>query len=178
MNINILENGVNTFKGKIAIRSDVKNYIEFCSTLVLKQLVKVLTRIKSNTCTLIDHILRRSSEKVVQAGIIETSLSDHQLIIWTRKFKKAKPKKRNSFEVHSNFSTKIYEEALGKLIFPDYEHFNIAYSDLTSKIFDIVNKVAPAKNIRVKNNINQLFDRETAGKIKRPKKTVYKIQKT
>ena len=52
MNINILKNGVNlleknvkTFKGKIVISSDVKNYIEFCSTLGLKQLIKLPTRV-------------------------------------------------------------------------------------------------------------------------------------
>ena len=78
MNINILENGVNlleknvnTFKAKIVISSDVKNYIEFCSTLGLKQLVKVLTKIKSNTSTFIDHILTSSSKKVVQPVLLK-----------------------------------------------------------------------------------------------------------
>ena len=116
MNINILENGVNlleknvdTFKWEIVISSYVKNYIEFCSTVGLKQLVKVLARIKSNTSTLINHILTSSSEKIVQAGIIETSLSDHQLTFWTRKFKRAKPNKHNYLAVRSmkNFPTKI-----------------------------------------------------------------------
>ena len=86
MNINILQNGVNlleknsnTSKGKTVISSDVKSYIEFCSTLGLKQLIKAPTRITSSTSTLIDHILTSSSEKVVQAGIIKTSLSNHQL---------------------------------------------------------------------------------------------------
>ena len=70
MNINILQNGenlseknVNTSKGKIVISSDVKNYIEFCSTLQLKQLIRVPTKITSNTSTLIDHILTSSSKK-------------------------------------------------------------------------------------------------------------------
>ena len=52
-----------------------------------------------------------------------------------------------------NFSTEIYEEGLGKLTFPDYEMFgcvNKAYSDLISKTFDVVNKVAFTKTIRVK----------------------------
>ena len=77
MNLNILENGVNllekninTSKGKIVISSDVKNYIEFCSTLALKQLINVPTRIKSNTFTLTDHILTSSSEIVVQTPVL------------------------------------------------------------------------------------------------------------
>ena len=81
----LLEKNVNTSKGKIVISSDIKNYIEFHSTLGLKQLIKVPKRITSNTSTLIDHILTSSSEKVVQAGITETSLSDHQFIFCTRK---------------------------------------------------------------------------------------------
>ena len=51
-----------------------------------------------------------------------------------------------------NFSTEIYEKALGKLALLDYKNFgcvNKVYSDLTSKIFDVVNKVAPIKTIRV-----------------------------
>ena len=59
-----------------------------------------------------------------------------------------------------SFSTENYEETLGNLIFPDYENFvcaNKAYSDLTSKVFDVVSKVAPTKTIRVKNNTNEWF---------------------
>ena len=116
MNINILQNGVNlleknsnTSKGKTVISSDVKSYIEFCSTLGLKQLIKAPTRITSSTSTLIDHILTSSSEKVVQASIIETSLSDHQLIFCTRKIKRAKPNKHHylKFRFMKNFSTEI-----------------------------------------------------------------------
>ena len=60
-----------------------------------------------------------------------------------------------------NFSTEIYEEALGKLTFPDYGNFscvNEAYFDLTSKIFDVANKVAPTKSIRIKGNTNSRRD--------------------
>ena len=137
------------------ISLDVKNYIEFCFTLELKQLIKVPTRITCNTSTLID-ILTSSSEKVGQAGIIETSLSDHQLIFYTRKIKRAKPNKHNylSFRSMKNFTTEIYEEDLGKMTFPHYQNFgcvNKACSDLISNTFDVVNNVAPTKTITVKN---------------------------
>ena len=129
----------------------------------LKQLIKAAIRITSSTSTLTDHILTCSTEKVGQAGIIEKSLSDHQFIICTRKIKRAKPNKNNYFTFRSmkSFSTENYEETLGNLIFPDYENFvcvNKAYSDLTSKIFDVVSKVTPTKTIRVKNNTNEWFE--------------------
>ena len=160
-----------------------KRYIEFCSTLGLKQLIKAPTRITSSISTLIDHILTSSSEKVVQVGIIESSLSDHQFIICTRKIQRAKPKKHNylTFRSMKNFSTEIYEEALGKLTFPDYENFgcgNKAYSDLTSKTFDVVNKVTPTKTTRVKNNTNEWFDGEIAEKIAARDKLFRKFQKS
>ena len=67
-----------------------------------------------------------------------------------------------------NLSTEIYKEALGKLTFPDEEHFscvNEAYSGLTLKIFDEVNKMAPTKTIKIKNNTNEWFDRQIEEKI-------------
>ena len=50
-------------------------------------------KIPSNTSTLIDNILTSSSEKVAQARVIEISLSDHRLIFYTSKIKRAKSNK-------------------------------------------------------------------------------------
>ena len=162
MNINIVQNGVNLLEKNLNT-SKGKNVI--------------------SSSFLIDHILTSSSEKVVHAGIIETSLSDHQLIFCTREIKRAKPNKHHYLKFRSmkNFSTEIYEEALGKLTFPDYENVgsvNNPYSDLTSKIFDVVNKVEPTKTIRVKNNTNKWFDREIAEKIAARDKLFRKFKKS
>ena len=78
-----------------------------------------------------------------------------------------------------DLSTEIYEEALGKLTFPDYENLgcvNKAY--LSSKIVDEVNKVAPTKTIRVKNNTNQWFDGKIAEKIAARDKLFRKLKKS
>ena len=111
----------------------------------LKQLIKVPIRITSKTSTLIDHILKSSRDEVVQAGIIKTSLSDYQLIFCSRKIKREKPTKHNYliFRSMKNVSAEIYEEAVSK----------ITHSDVTSKIFVVVKKVAPTKTIRVKNKL-------------------------
>ena len=107
---------------------------------MLKQLIiNVLIRTISNTSTLIDRILKINSEKVVQAGIVETFLSDHQLIFCTIKVKIAKPKKHNylTFCSMKNFSSEIYKEALGMLKCLHYENFscvNKAYSDQISNV--------------------------------------------
>ena len=64
-------------------------YAQICSTLGLKQLIKHPTRITCHTSTLIDHITN-CEEKVTQSGVIDTSLSDHQLIFCARKIKRVK----------------------------------------------------------------------------------------
>ena len=80
------------------------------------------------------------------------------------------------------FLTEIYEDALGELTFSDYEKFdyvNEAYSDLTSKIFDVVNKVTPTKTIiRVKNKANEWFDGMIADKIAARDKLFRKFKKS
>ena len=71
-----------------------------------------------------------------------------------------------------NCSTDIYEEALSKLTFPDYENFccaNETHADLTSKFFEVINKVAPTKTISVKNNTNEWFGGKIAEKNSRPR---------
>ena len=117
----------------------------------------------------------------MQAGIIEKSLSAHQLNFCTRKIKK--PNKHNYITIRSikHVPVEIYEEALGQLTFPDYENFgcvNKAHSDLTSKLFNVVNKVAPIKTIRVKNNTNEWFYGQVAEKIATRDKLFGKFQKS
>ena len=55
---------------------------------------------------------------------------------------------------------------------------NKAHSDLTSKLFDVVNKVTPTKTIRVKNNTNEWFDGQVAEKIATRDKLFRKFQKS
>ena len=50
----------------------------------------------------------------------------------------------------------MQEKALRKLT-----PINKASSDLNSKFFEVINKVAPTETIRVKNNTNQWFNGKT-----------------
>ena len=51
------------------IPGDVKSYHEFCTFFVLKQLIKVPTRITSSSSAIINHILASYSEQVTQHGV-------------------------------------------------------------------------------------------------------------
>ena len=78
---------------------------------------------------------------------------------------------RNQIWVRSlkNYTPKLLKEELTKINFPDYNIFsnaNIAYLDLVEKILSVVDKIAPFKDLRIKNNTQDWFDGEVAEAIK------------
>ena len=58
----------------------LNKYKEFISTFGLNQLIRVPSRVTSNTSSLLDHVLTNASDKITQYGSLEISLSDHQPI--------------------------------------------------------------------------------------------------
>ena len=176
-NINILNNGENILdkykdmsKRKSNFGGFAKKYAQICFTLGWKQLIKHPTRITCHTSTLIDHIITNCEEKVTQSGVIDTSLSDHQLIFCTRKIKRVKTNnhKQISFRSLKNYSKENFERELKNIAFPNYEKFsdvNSAYSNLVNKITQVINNLAPYKTVRVKNQSNEWFDGELAKQI-------------
>ena len=89
--------------------------MQICTTLGLKQLMKHPTIITCHTSTLTDHIVTNYEEKVTQSGgVIDTSLSDHQLIFCTRKIKRVKTNnhKQISFRSLKNYSMENFEREL------------------------------------------------------------------
>ena len=76
----------------------INKYQEFCHIFSLKQLKNCPTRITCNTCSLIDHILANSTEKIFQSSLIGC---DHQLIFCARKVKRAKLNNHNNVFLRS-----------------------------------------------------------------------------
>ena len=79
----------NTISSKF-LSHDVKNYLQFCRTHDLKQLILSATRVTCSTSTLIDHIVTSVHSRVSQKGVINVGVSDHQLIFCTRKVSRIK----------------------------------------------------------------------------------------
>ena len=122
-------------------------------------------------------------EKISQSGVIEIGISDHNLIFCTRKIVKNKPgiHKNINFRSFKNYSAEIFEEALNDLDFPNYENFDdidSAYSDFIMKVTKIIDKVAPIKQSRIKNNSQEWFDSEIAEKIAIRDKLLKKFKKS
>ena len=73
------------------------------------------------------------------------------------------------------------KEKLTKINFPDYNIFsnvNIAYLDLVEKILSVVDKIAPFKDLRIKNNTQDWFDNEVAEAIKLREKHLKNFKST
>ena len=104
---------------------DVRKYQEFCNFFWLKATISCPIRISCSSSTIIDHILASYPDRVSQKGIIDIGISDHQLILCTRKTLKTKtgPHKQICFRSLKNYSVAAYEEALKKEKFPNYGNF-------------------------------------------------------
>ena len=141
----------------------VSKYKELCQTFSLKEIIQEPTRVTSTTSSPLDHILTNAGWKILQKGVIDVGLSDHQLIYCRRKILRTKFNMHNQIWVRSlkNYTPELFREELTKINFPDYNIFsnvNIAYLDLVEKILSVVDKIAPFKDLRVKNNTQDWFD--------------------
>ena len=79
------------------------------------------------------------------------------------------------------YNAEIFANVLKTVEFPNYNIFskiNVFYSDLLNKISDTMDSVAPIKEIRIKNNIQEWFDNEIAEAIKIREKYFKKFKKS
>ena len=170
-NINLLLNDKLVLKENQSVTfrnfnsSFVSKYKELYQTFSLKVIIQEPTRVTSTTSSLLDHILTNADWKISQKGVIDVGLSDRQLIYCSRKILRTKFNMHNQIRVRSlkNYTPELFKEELAKINFPDYNIFsnvNMAYLDLVEKILSVVDKIAPFKDLRVKNNTQDWFDDE------------------
>ena len=154
-NINLFLNdsyilGKQSILNSKSIPSNFKSYSEFCTFFGLKQFIKVPTRTTTSSSTIIDHILSSYKERVTQCGVIDISLSDHELIYCTRKISGIKrgSHKQIQFCSFKLYMVNLFEQKLSKLNFPNYQNYNEineACLDFIQKIMSIIDNVAPTK---------------------------------
>ena len=158
LNINLLHNGQTVPMG-------IKKYRDFCSIQSLTQIIKNATRITETSSSLLDHILTNSTDKIAQSGIINVGLSDHQMIFCTRKTIKIKTGEKTRIKIRSlkNYSQEKLLQNLTNCNYPNYSNFvdvNEAYLDFVEKTCDVINGIAPIKEICIKNNTAEWIDEE------------------
>ena len=96
-------------------------------------------------------------DRVTQRGILNVGLSVDQLIYCARKITRIKTGvyKQIKFRSFKNYTIDGYEKSLVKINFPEYKSFdnvNDAYSNFIQKLMEVIDKVAPVKNKRIKRN--------------------------
>ena len=89
----------------------------------------------------------------------------------------------NQIRVRSlkNYTRELLTKESKKINFPNYNIFsnaNIAYLDLVEKILSVVDKTAPFKDLRIKNNTQDWFDDEVAKAIKLREKRLKQFKST
>ena len=134
-----------------------QSYHEVCIYFCIKAVNKSPNKDPTSSYTIIDHILESYQERVTQCGVIDISLSDHQLIYCTRKIFKIKSSLHIQIQFRSfkHYKVDLFEQDLSKLNFPNYQNYNEideAYNDFLQKIISAIDKVAPIKERRVKQN--------------------------
>ena len=105
---------------------EIKKYNKFYSMYGFKQLINCPTRITCNTSTLTDYILINAQDNISQSGVINTAISDHNMIYSTRKILKAKYNKHKELTFCSlrNYSVDVFKQTLKGASFPNFENFN------------------------------------------------------
>ena len=110
-------------------------------------------------------------------------MSDHQLIYCTRKISRIKrgSHKQKKFRSFKHYTVDLFEQELSKLNFPNYRSFNDineTSNNFIQKIINAIDKIAPSKERRVKQNSQEWFDGEIADKIKNRDKLLKKFKKS
>ena len=112
-------------------------------------------------------------QRVSLEGVIDVGLPDHQIIYCTRKIFRIKRGTHKQIRCRSlkNFSADIYEEALGRLHFPNchnFENIKDTYSNFIQKVMGVIDLVAPIILRRITQNPQEWVDGEVAEKNKCP----------
>ena len=91
-------------------------------------------------------------------------MSDHQLVFCATKVKRTKFNKHNNVFLRSPklYTINVFVKKLEKLNLSNYERcscIDMVCTDFLNKLMKSVNETAPGKEIRIKDNTQEWFDR-------------------
>ena len=156
-------------KAKYALKDAM---LKFAKSNGLDQLIQEPTRITDSTKTLIDLIFVSESDKISQSGVLPVNFSDHLITFCTRKvnrgtFEGNKTAKLRSFK---NYTQELFIEKLQNvnwLPVIECENVNDAWKLFNDLFYQVIDKVAPEKDVRVKQRTEPWFTGEILENIKR-----------
>ena len=107
------------------------------------------------SATCIDHIFVNKSEKVCQAGVIKSGISDHFITFCTRKISRDSLNKHNTVSARSmkNYCSENYIEKLQRINWENVfncSNVNDAWNSFKTMLLQVINDIAPVKEVRIK----------------------------
>jgi hypothetical protein len=132
-----------------------KSLANFQRSLNLTQLITEPTRICQHSSTIIDLVFVTDKDNINSSGILPYALSDHYAIFCCRKLPKLKFNSHRTVKIRSmkNYSINIFHQALNAVDWSrvtNVKDTNQALDLFYSLLNNVINQVAPIKEIRIK----------------------------
>ena len=136
-----------------------------------KQLITEPNRVCNNSESAISRFLATDREKVCQSGVLNVGISDHLITYCTRKVNKAPVNKHNTVRMRcsKHYSKDLFIQNLDDIDWSDIfscHNVDIASGKLKSTLLSILDKVAPYKEVRVKQRTKPWMSSEILNLIK------------
>ena len=137
---------------------DSQAFVNFCRTYNLNQMVTQPTRITDSTEALLDIILVSNAKQVIEAKVLPSSISDHDLVYVTLRLKKQRtPSTFRTIRSFKNYSSERFNNDITRAPWSVLETFDDpddklhAFNLLFNEILD---RHAPLKTIRLRGRPN------------------------
>ena len=112
----------------------------------------------------LDHILANSFSKISQPGVLDLGLSDHQLMYCTRKTTRTKIHEHTCIKIRTlrNYTKQLFLDKLSQVNFQNtwILIINVAYFHFIELVTNIIDEIAPMKEIRVRKETQEWMDQE------------------
>ena len=158
----------------------LKKYLDLLGLFSLKNLITEPTRITSTSSSSIDHIICNSN-KICQSGVINIGLSDHLLIYCTRKVVRGQMKQHNNVRIRSmkNYSADALSAAISAADWSGVycSDVNTSWNVFKKVLNNIIETLAPIKEIRLKNRTEPWISNEILDAIKLRDNLLYRYKK-
>ena len=137
----------------------------------------------NNSESAIDLILVTDHEKVCQSGVLNVGISDHLITYCTRKVIKAPVNKHNTVRMRctKHYSKDLFIQNLDDIDWSDIfncHNVDIAWGKFKSILLSIIDKVAPYKEVRVKQRKKPWLSSEIVNLIRQRDKYLRKFRRS
>ena len=132
-----------------------KQYEEVLNDFNCNHLIKQVTRETDTSQSCLDHIFTNNEEKICQAGVIKSGLSDHYITFCTRKIVRGQIGKHNTIKIRSlrNYSPDGFLDKLQEVdwsVVTRCNNVNEAWGMFKNIFTQVLDSIAPVKEIRIK----------------------------